>query len=98
MNYKIDCEYFDPDGRIEIWFYAPKHDCILIDASVADFEKFMPDVEGEYQDGNGKYTARFDKNGNLHWLFSHGTFVDYKVVNCNQVIDELIYAHIQKRD
>ena len=91
VGYKLNYLYFDPEGRIEIWFYKPECDCILIDASVVDFDRFMPGIEGDFQDGNGKYTARFDKFGNLHWLVEDfDGHISYNAKNCNNIIDELI--------
>ena len=85
---------FYSEGFIEIGYKLDgTYDVLTIDASVSDFDRFAPEVEGNLWDLEGKYTARFDKFGNLHWLITDFEgHVIYRVVNCNQIIEELIYA------
>ena len=54
--------------------------------------KSKANEEGHLWDEQGKYIARFDQFLNLHWLmkdFDH--HVLYRVVNCNQIVEQLIY-------
>ena len=85
---------FCSEGLIEVYFIIDNVASVLtVDASVSDFDRFAPEVEGNLWDLEGKYTARFDKFGNLHWLITDFEgHVIYRVVNCNQIIEELIYA------
>jgi len=90
--------YFDKKGLITIDYeIGSTIDLITIDASTADFDRFMPDFEGKFTDDDGNYTALFDHYGNLHWLIEDFEgFIHYRVKNCNNIIHEIIQAKIQR--
>jgi len=92
MTYEIAYAQFLPKGLITIEFEIDGVlDIICIDASIADFDKFCPNEEGKLMDDSGRFIARFDQYLNLHWLMEDfENNVLYRVVNCNQIIDELI--------
>ena len=93
LTWKIAYAQFHPEGLIEIQYEIDGElDMIAVNASYADFDKFMPSDEGKYQDDGGRYCAKFDQFLNLHWLVEDFEgHVFYRVVNCNQIVEEMIH-------
>ena len=93
MNYDLLYHDFYSEVMISIGFkYEGIEDCLTVEASVKDFDKFTPNIEGKLTNDEGDYTARFDKFGNLHWLIELDSgHINYRSVNCNNLIEEMIY-------
>lgn len=90
--YKVAYAQFYPEGLIVIQYEIEGiEDMITVDASISDFDKFVPKEEGNIQNEEGQYIARFDQYLNLHWLIeSLDGHMMYRAVNCNNIVDELI--------
>jgi hypothetical protein len=93
VTYEIAYAQFYPEGLISIQYEIDGiEDMLTLDASVKDFDLFCPKEECNLLDDEGNFTARFDQFLNLHWLVENEGHVMYRVVNCNNIVDELIHA------
>ena len=95
VTYEIASAEFN-DGLISIEYEIDGVlDMITVDAAFEPFSKFCPSDECKLMDEYGHYHARFDSYLNLHWLIEieeqNQSYITYRVVNCNQIIEQLIY-------